>query len=71
MRIRKIPAPDDLMDYLKVFLENNDQLPIYSIIAERFGVSESKAGAWMTDLGHAGLIKRNRCGGWMITRTAA
>lgn len=70
MKQRKL-MPDDLMDYLKAFFENNDQIPNSVVIGHRYSVCKSKARDWMIELENAGLIKKNCCDYWMFTRTTA
>lgn len=61
----------ELMDYMKKFFLNNDQLPPSAKIAKYFGVCTNAIFERLQRLEREGIIKKNSVGKYMFVRQPA
>jgi hypothetical protein len=64
------PAQLRVLDYMRAFLAENDELPPLWAIAKHFGWSSvNSAQDQVAALGRKGLLERNEIGNWRIARS--
>lgn len=72
---RQFPVTDvqmRVLEFLRRFLAENDQIPPYWAIAKEFGwTSQTSGQTVMQSLARKGLIERNAIGNWRLTREEA
>ncbi len=72
---RQFPITDvqlRVLEFLRRFLAENDQIPPYWAIAKEFGwTSQTSGQTVMQSLARKGLIERNAIGNWRLTREEA
>ena len=58
----------EYIEFMKIFFNENDQLPPIQVLAKGMGVTNNAASDALTRLIRAGEIQRNSVGKWMFAR---